>query len=292
MTAQVLVIGSNGQLGSSIRNQTNLINSEFTFFFADRNIIDLSNISSIDEFFSMKKFKIIINCGAFTNVDGAEREKELCDKVNNQAVQRIAYFARKHHSKFIHISTDYVFNGQSSHPYLESDNPIPINNYGLSKFLGEKSLIQKMNENAIVIRTGWLYSEFGKNFLKTMIRLAKDRDSISVVNDQIGTPTYAVDLAKAILKIIGTPSFLCDSFNSDILHYSNLGSASWYEFASKIFEFSGINITLKPIKSSEYEVAATRPKYTVLDNNKIQQQFNLTINHWEDSLKDCIKKIN
>jgi len=125
-----------------------------------------------------------------------------------------------------------------------------------------------------------------------MIRLAKDRDSISVVNDQIGTPTYAVDLAKAILKILQTPSFMSDSFNSDILHYSNLGSASWYEFASKIFEFSGINIALKPIKSSEYEFAAPRPKYTVLDNNKIQQQFNLTINHWEDSLRDCIKKIN
>jgi len=292
MTAQVLVIGSNGQLGSSIRNQTNLINSEFTFFFVDRNTIDLSNISSIDDFFSMQKFKIIINCGAFTNVDGAEREKELCDQVNNQAVQRIAYFAKKHHSKFVHISTDYVFNGQSSQPYLESDNPIPINHYGLSKFLGEKSLIQKMNKNAIVIRTSWLYSEFGKNFLKTMIRLAKDRESISVVNDQIGTPTYAVDLAKAILKIIQAPSFMSDSFNSDILHYSNLGSASWYEFASKIFEFSGINIELKPIKSSEYEFAAPRPKYTVLDNNKIQQKFNLTINHWEDSLKDCIKKIN
>jgi len=164
MTAQVLVIGSNGQLGSSIRNQTNLINSKFTFFFADRNTIDLSNISSIDHFFSMKKFKIIINCGAFTNVDGAEREKELCDQVNNQAIQRIAYFAKNHNSKFIHISTDYVFNGQSSRPYLESDNPIPINNYGLSKFLGEKSLIQKMNKNAIVIRTS--------GFILSLVRIS------------------------------------------------------------------------------------------------------------------------
>ena len=228
-----------------------------------------------------------MNCAAYTDVNKAEEEFASADEVNHLAVKNLGLIAKKHQLKLIHISTDYVFDGNSSIPYKESDSTNPQNAYGISKLNGEKALLEINPGNSMIIRTSWLYSEFGNNFVKTMLRLSAEKEQISVVSDQIGSPTYAKDLALAILQII--PEI--NNNATQIYHYANKGTCSWFQFASAIIELAQQNCEVLPIPSSAFKTKAKRPKYSLLDTDKIQHTFNLEIPNWEDSLRECVLKL-
>ncbi len=283
----VLVTGSNGQLGQSLKKIASQY-PQYEISFATRSDIDLSDC--IAQFFQGKQFDLIINCAAYTAVDKAESEAELADQINHLAVQQLAEIAKQQHAKLIHISTDYVFNGQQCRPYIEMDDVEPQGIYGLTKLKGEQAVSKIMADNALIIRTSWVYSEFGNNFVKTMLRLASDRDSLSVIFDQVGTPTYATDLAKTIMTIIQNEAFQ-QEFSSDIVHYSNEGVCSWYDFAKTIFELSGIECDVSPIETKDYPTPATRPHYSLLNKAKIKQDFDVVIPYWKDSLQQCLKAL-
>lgn len=275
---KILVTGANGQLGSEL----NVLSSkypQYEWYFADRTKITLDNLELLKNQLNEINPDIILNCGAYTAVDKAEAEKELAFTVNHLAVEIIAKYAENKKAKLIHISTDYVFDGSSSTALTEDAETNPINIYGASKRAGEISCL-KENPDSIIIRTSWVYSKFGNNFVKTMQRLMQERESINVVNDQIGSPTYAADLAQAIMEIIESPNWI-----SGIYNYSNEGEISWYEFALSIKEFGGYDCQIGGIPSASYPTPAKRPEFSLLDKKKIKEVYNLNIPDYNDSLK-------
>jgi len=293
---RILVTGRNGQLGRSIHKivyEENKFNqSTRHFVFVGREELDLSNGNNIAHYFENNVFDVIINCAAYTAVDKAEKEKDLANQVNCLAIRQLAQIAKKQKAKLIHISTDYVFDGVSNYPYKETDYTNPINIYGQTKLDGEKAIREIMPTDAIIIRTSWVYSEFGNNFVKTILKLGREKDEISVVNDQIGSPTYATDLADAILAIIGTKEFKKNDQVMQIFHYSNEGELSWYEFAKEILKESKIDCEVNPIKTLEYPTPAKRPINTLLKKDKILEFSDIKIHYWKKSIQACIKNIN
>jgi len=292
---RILVTGKNGQLGRSIQNivntDTKIGNNQSLndFIFVGREDLDLSSKSSISYYFSNNdKFDLIINCAAYTQVDRAEQEAELANQINHLAVKQLASIASNKQSRLIHISTDYVFDGESNKLYLETDTPNPINVYSRTKLAGEKALQTVMPMNALIIRTSWVYSEYHNNFVKTMLRLGKERDEVSVVSDQIGSPTYAADLADAILEIIKHKKFRDVAQTTQIYNYSNEGKISWYEFAKEIFKLAEIDCKVSPITTQQYPTPAKRPRNTLMKKDKIVKVFNIKISHWKSSLNTCM----
>ena len=285
---KILVTGANGQLGRSIHKI--VINNELrnVFVFVGRGELDFSQNVNIEKYFKENSFDVVVNCAAYTAVDKAESEIELTNQINHLAVRKLAEIAYKKNIKLIHISTDYVFDGSGSKPYKETDKTNPINVYGKTKLAGEKALQEAMPTNAIIIRTSWVYSEYGNNFVDTMLKLGKKRDKLNVVNDQIGSPTYATDLANAILKIIENKNYQTKSPATEIYHYSNKGKVSWYEFAKEIFELADIHCAVKPITTKQYPTPAKRPKNTFMNKAKIAKTFSVGISDWKESLNTCI----
>lgn len=288
---KILVTGKNGQLGKSIYKIVSQSKQGNEFIFVGRTELDLANENSINNYFIHHNFDVIINCAAYTSVDGAESETKLADKINHLVPKHIAEITKKQNAKLIHISTDFVFDGKRSKPYIESDDTNPVNNYGKTKLAGEVEIKKIMTNNATIIRTGWVYSEFGNNFVDTMLRLGTSSNNIKVINDQIGSPTYASDLAKAIVGIIDSEKLSIGTFTTQVYHYTNLGQCNWYEFAKAIFSYSNINCNVIPIATEEYPLPAKRPKFSVFNKDKIIKTFNLGIPKWEESLKQCIELI-
>ena len=288
---KILVTGKNGQLGRSIQNLiSNYDHHEFTF--VGREELNLTSSESISRYLDAHfHFDVIINCAAYTAVDSAEDEVDVADQVNHLAVKQLAEFANSQNAKLIHISTDYVFDGKNESLYLESDNPNPINVYGKTKLLGENVVLETMANNAVLIRTSWVFSEFGSNFVKTMLKLGYEKNEINVVSDRLGSPTYASDLAKAILHIILNDNFNKKSFPTEIFHFSNMGETSWSMFTMKIFEIANLPCRVVSITSDQYPTHALRPKNTTLSKEKIRSHFKLLIPTWQQSLKECLKEI-
>lgn len=279
----VLVTGSKGQLGLALASLENVF-LNYNFFFTDKSELDITNFKAVSVFISKNKIEVLINCAAYTNVDKAEDEPDLANKINHLAVKNLAEIAKKQQLKLIHISTDYVFDGNSNTPYIEKENTNPQNVYGTSKLNGERALLKVNPPNAVIIRTAWLYSSFGKNFVKTIRKLSAEKESISVISDQIGSPTYACDLAKVILQI--TP--LIKDKGAQIYHYANGGACSWFQFAEEIVKISKNNCKIVPVTTAQFKTVAKRPKFSLLDSHKIQKIFDIKISHWKEALKICI----
>ncbi|MDP5200694.1 dTDP-4-dehydrorhamnose reductase [Flavobacterium sp. DG2-3] len=275
---KILVTGANGQLGSEL-NVLSENYKNYNWFFADRKNVTLDNLDLLKNQLNEIKPDVIFNCGAYTAVDKAESEKDLAFKVNHLAVELIARYSVENNVKLIHISTDYVFDGSSSIALSEKSQTNPINVYGKSKLAGEVACL-KENPESIIIRTSWVYSKFGNNFVKTMQRLMQERDEINVVNDQIGSPTYATDLAQAMIDIIEFSEWIPGIFN-----YSNEGEISWYEFALSIKELGGYNCIVEGIPSSSYPTPAKRPSFSLLNKEKIKTVYDLKIPNYKESLK-------
>jgi dTDP-4-dehydrorhamnose reductase len=283
----VLVTGSNGQLGSELKFLDNkFLMLNYKCFFTDKNSLDISNFNKVKNFCIKNKITNIINCAAYTAVDSAEDEKVLANSINHIAVQQLATISKELDISLIHISTDYVFDGNSCKPYSEDDTTNPNGIYGQTKLDGEKAIISINPANSIIIRTSWLYSNFGNNFVKTMISLSEKFDNLGIIYDQVGTPTNAKDLAKTILEIL--PRIINNKV--EIYHYSNEGVISWYDFAKAIFELKCIDIEVNPLQSFEYPAKAIRPYYSVLNKTKIKKDFGINIAYWKDSLKRGIDK--
>jgi dTDP-4-dehydrorhamnose reductase len=284
----VLVTGANGQLGQAIQFIAGNY-PEITFVFCDSKKLDITNPDSIDAIFQEVKPDFCINTAAYTAVDKAESEPEKAFLINATGAKNVAIACKAHTSTLLHVSTDFVFDGTKTIPYNEVDIPNPTGVYGQTKLEGEKA-IQAILEHYYIIRTSWVYSQFGANFMKTMLRLGSERDTLSVVNDQIGTPTHAVDLAEALVQIIITSLSFGEGRGEayGIYNFSNEGQCSWYDFAKKIFEVNNIAIDLKPIPTSSYPTPAQRPKYSVLDKTKIKTAFGIEILDWEQLLRDLI----
>ena len=279
---RILVTGANGQLGQSILEQSKNY-KEIECFFVTRNELDITNEELINHYFEDKSFDFVINCAAYTAVDKAEDDQENAYLVNAKATEFLAKITNEKGIPFIHVSTDYVFDGTESVPRLETDQTNPLGVYGQTKLDGENLALEN-NPKTIILRTAWVYSRFGNNFVKTMLRLFNDKDSISVVADQIGSPTNAIDLADAILTIVSK-----DDLTYGIFNYSNEGECSWFEFAQKIKEFSNSTIEINPVPTSAYPTKAKRPAYSLLDKSKIKEVYQLDIPTWEDSLKEELK---
>jgi len=284
---KILVTGANGQLG----NELKVLAPSFPacyFIFTDIAELDITNEEETDLLISKEQPVVIVNCAAYTAVDKAEQEPDLAFLINDKAVGNLARAASKNNALLIHISTDYVFDGKGYKPYAEDDPVNPVSLYARSKQAGEQQ-VQSFAKKALILRTSWLYSEFGSNFVKTMIRYGKERGKLNVVYDQTGTPTYARDLAKTIMEII-TKGPECTGV--EIFHYSNEGVSSWYDFAKTIMELSGIPCIIDPIETKDYPLPATRPFYSVFNKSKIKQRLQLEIPYWKDSLKECIRRLN
>ncbi len=280
---KVLVTGAHGLLGQSIKSYQNQF-LNYHFFFAEKDKLDITSKEKIKDFVVEYSIDIIINCAAYTNVDGAELASKKADELNFQAVKNLAEVAKSHEVSLVHISTDYVFDGNSKVPYLETDDLNPQNVYGVTKLKGE-NILKKINpNNSIIIRTAWLYGEYGNNFVKTMLKLFSERDCISVVSDQIGTPTYAMDLANTILQIASN----INCKNVEVYHYTNSGFCSWYDFAKEILMLTKHKCAIKPVTSINYPTEARRPKFSLLNTEKIQYEFNIEIPNWKDSLNKCV----
>jgi dTDP-4-dehydrorhamnose reductase len=280
---KILVTGSNGQLGSELKVLSENFDAEFIF--TDREELDITNADAVNEFITSTKPDFVINGAAYTAVDKAESDTDTAYLINAEAVANIAIAAKNNQSKLIQISTDFVFDGSKNTPYKEDDGTNPLNVYGKSKLQGEHLCLQN-NPDAIIIRTSWLYSSFGNNFVKTMLRLSAERNELKVIYDQTGTPTYARDLALAILHIISHENL---KTTSGVFHFSNLGVCSWFDFATEIVSLSKNNCKVFPIETFEYPTPATRPHYSVLNKRKITETFGLEIPYWRDSLKNCFK---
>ena len=283
----LLITGSQGQLGSELARLEKIF-PNLTFFFTDRRSLDITNFEDVEKFVSENNITVIINCAAYTNVDEAENEPISANKINHLSVKNLAEIAKKYAIKLIHISTDYVFDGTSKTPYLENSETNPQNEYGNSKLKGELAIKEVNPVNSIIIRTSWLYSNYRINFVKKILKLSKEKESISVVSDQIGSPTNARDLAKTILQIVP----LIDCGDVQLYHYSNKGNSSWFEFAQEIVLISKMKCSVKPILSKDFKTKAYRPTFSKLNTAKIEEEFNILIPTWQDSLKGCIKKLN
>ena len=276
----ILVTGGNGQLGSELKEIAPNY-QDYNFLFTDVKDLDITNHITVAAFIERNNITAIINCAAYTAVDKAESEPELSDAINHLAVANFAQIAKEKNIKLIHISTDYVFDGNNYKPYVETDIPNPKSVYGQTKLDGEQAMQQINPANSIIIRTSWVYSKFGNNFVKTMLRLAENKDEISVVADQIGSPTNAADLAKAILMLL--PQI--ENTSPEIYHYSNEGVCSWYDFAQAIFEISNSQTLVNPIETAQYPTPAKRPEVSVLNKKKIKTAYGLKIESWYLSLK-------
>jgi len=284
---RILITGANGQLGNEMRLLANEYEN-FTFDFTDIDELDLCNAEAVMEYCERTKPSYIINCAAYTAVDRAEDDIELCRKVNRDAVENIAKAATFVGAKILHVSTDYVFDGTNTTPYLETDPVCPATAYGRTKLEGEQALAANCKD-FVILRTAWLYSIYGNNFVKTMIRLGKEKESINVVSDQVGNPTYARDLADALMDIVSASEK--GNFIPGIYHYSDEGICSWYEFTLKIHELAGITTCkVNPIASKDYPAKAPRPAYSALSKEKIKADYGIHIPTWEESLADCIAK--
>jgi len=279
---KALVTGGNGQLAQSLKDVVNH-QDELDVDFQDLPDLDITNKQQLESYFSNNELDYCINCAAYTAVDLAEEQSDLAYAVNAEGPKYLAEVCQKHQVTLIHISTDFVFDGQKRIPYLETDAPNPLSVYGASKLQGERS-IQETTEAYFIIRTSWLYSEYGKNFIKTMLSLSETLNEISVVSDQIGSPTYAGDLAEVLIQIV-----LSSSTNYGVYHYSNSGTISWYDFAVEIFKQFGKTIEVKPIKTKDYPTAAKRPKFSALNTIKIENNFDCTIKDWQRSLNKVIQ---
>ncbi|MBD0404477.1 dTDP-4-dehydrorhamnose reductase [Flammeovirga sp. EKP202] len=282
----ILVTGKNGQLGSEIQELSYNL-QQFTFFFTDIGELDITNKSSVLSYFKENNIKLVINCAAYTAVDNAEDELDIADKVNNHAVNNLVRAAEINDAYIIHISTDYVFDGTNHSPYIESEITSPIGVYGQTKLDGEKHVINS-STRGVVIRTSWVYSKFGNNFVKTMMRLGKDRDELGVIADQVGTPTHAKDLAEVCLTLLSNQQLWSES--NEIYHFSNDGVCSWYDFAFEIMRQNNISCTINPIGTEDYPTKAKRPSYSVLNKNKIKKQFNIKGKHWTVALEEMLSK--
>lgn len=282
---KVLVTGSNGQLGSELKDLVSVYPG-FEFVFLDRNDLDLIDLSQVDRIFDQHQPSFFINCAAYTAVDKAEEDQERALLINAQAVERIAANCKKHECRLIHISTDYVFNGISDQPFQVDDLKGPLNIYGKTKLAGEE-LAQKENEEVIIIRTSWVYSSYGKNFVKTMMRLMQEKESINVVNDQLGSPTYAADLAQAIMEILRSGKWI-----PGIYHFSNEGIISWYDFAVEIKALIHSYCLVNPVGSDSYPTPAQRPRYSALNIDKIRQTYSISPRNWKESLGECVRKLS
>ena len=285
---RVLITGSNGQLGSEFKElHTEFENIEYIF--KDLPELDICDIESLNSFIVNENINAIVNCAAYTAVDKAEENAEIAARVNSTGVCNLVEALNKVNGKLIHISTDYVFDGNNSRPYVESDPVCPVCVYGETKRDGELAVINSKIDG-IVIRTSWLYSTFGNNFLKTIFRIGKEKQFLNVISDQIGTPTYARDLAKVCLEILSLSHNEKINKNGKIYHYSNEGLTSWYDFAVTIMEIAGMDCKVQAIQTKDYPTLAKRPHYSVLNKTKIKEDFNIEIPHWKESLKDCINK--
>ncbi|MCK9269092.1 MAG: dTDP-4-dehydrorhamnose reductase [Bacteroidales bacterium] len=281
----ILVTGSNGQLGNSIREIAGSF-PQYHFHFTDIDELDITDAQAVKKMVKEHDIRCIMNAAAYNAVDRAESEPQVANLLNAEAVGNLALAAAQADALFIHVSTDYVFDGTSHQPISEDQVPKPISAYARSKYAGEQQALS-LNKKTVVVRTSWLYSEYGSNFMKSMIRLGKEREALGVVYDQIGTPTYAGDLADALLLLL--PEF--DKLSKpEIFHYSNEGVAGWYDFAVAIHKLAGITCNVKPIRTSEYPLPAPRPMYSVMAKEKIKNSFGITIPHWRESLERCMTK--
>ena len=281
----VLVTGANGQLGIALRSIPDGF-AGFEFYFTDVDTLDICDKAQVGAFVKSHNIDVIVNCAAYTAVDRAENETELCWRINRDAVSNIGEVAASAGVKVIHVSTDYVFDGCGTRPYREDDVTNPASVYGASKLAGEQALLE-VCPDSVIIRTAWLYSETGNNFVKTMLRLGAERDMLGVVADQKGTPTYAGDLAEAIMKVMTAERFV-----PGIYHYTNEGVCTWYEFAVRIFEIAGITCDVSPLTTAEYPTPAKRPAYSVLDKAKIVDTYGIQIPVWEKSLANCLRNLS
>jgi len=281
---KILVTGANGQLGKELRDIASNF-PEFEFLFLSREDLPIHHYELVRNTFDGFKPDYCVNCAAYTAVDKAEQEIELANIINAESVGILAAISREHHCKFIHISTDYVFSGDSPKPYVEIDTTCPVSVYGKTKLAGELEAL-KQNQDTIIIRTSWVYSYYGNNFVKTMMRLMRERAEISVVNDQIGSPTWAADLASFIIHIISFPEW-----HAGIYHFSNTGEISWYDFAVEIKKLIKSNTIIHPIPTSAYPTPAQRPAFSLLDKSKIKTVFGYTPPDWKQSLKQCIDRL-
>lgn len=282
----ILVTGAYGQLGSEIKELATKYTS-YNFIFTDIEELDICNYLEVAHFIEVNKISIIINCAAFTAVDKAEEQFEIADKINHLAVANFSQIARDNDIKLVHVSTDYVFDGTNYKPYIEADIPNPQSVYGRTKLDGELAMEYINPANSIIIRTSWVYSKYGNNFVKTMLRLGKVQEELNVVADQIGTPTYAGDLAQTILDIL--PKL--DNETVELYHYSNEGVCSWYDFAKAVFEISNMTVTLSPIESKQYQTPVKRPFYSVMNKTGIKKAYHIEIPHWKESLMTMFKEI-
>ena len=279
----ILITGSNGQLGSEIRELSS--NYSYNFFFTDRNNIDITSKDSIRSFCQTNNINVIINCAAYTAVDKAESDELNADLINRKAVKKLALVSQELNIKLIHISTDYVFDGRNFKPYCEEFQTNPQGVYGKTKLDGENEMRDINPKNSIIIRTSWVYSSFGNNFVKTMLRLGSEKESLGVIFDQVGTPTYARDLAKTILDIL--PKI--ENSKVEIYNYSNEGVLSWYDFAKEIMKMAKLDCKINPIETFQYPTPAKRPHYSLLNKSRIKSTFNIEITYWKDSLDECLK---
>ena len=279
----ILVTGADGQLGNELRN----ISGNFPddrFFFTDVAELDITNPDAVNDFFETNRIQTVINCAAYTAVDKAESDESTATLINATAVGYLAEACNKADATLIHVSTDYVYDGCACKPYSEDHRTAPASAYGRSKLAGEQAALSA--RGSVVIRTSWLYSSFGANFVKTMLRLGRERETLNVIFDQVGTPTYAADLAQAIMTIAGQAEN--GGLQPGIFHYSNEGVCSWYDFAHEIMQQAGLPCVVKPIETKDYPTPATRPHYSVLNKARIKSAYQLVIPHWKDSLSRCL----
>ncbi|PID89345.1 MAG: dTDP-4-dehydrorhamnose reductase [Bacteroidia bacterium] len=285
----ILITGSNGQLGKELQQQA-VKSPKNNYIFTDIDTLDITSFEAIQQFIQGKNIDFIINCAAYTNVDNAEDDTATANLLNGTAAGYLAQVADENNITLLHISTDYVFSGTAKQPYNETDTPAPNTAYGKSKLKGEQ-LVQKYCKRHIIVRTAWLYSPFGKNFLKNMIALGQQKNELGVVADQIGTPTYAFDLASCLLKMVEIIAKKEDENLYGIYHFTNEGICSWFDFAERIQEIAQNNCIVKPLKSHEFKTKAPRPYYSVLNKSKIKRTFGFEIPEWSDRVEHCIKRL-
>jgi dTDP-4-dehydrorhamnose reductase len=290
MNSKILVTGANGQLGNEIRRLCRNFPG-LEFIFTDVDMLDITNPDAVSVFMEASRPAIVVNCAAYTNVDGAEVNVKNVRKINSLAPQVLAAACAMQDAFLIHISTDYVFDGESTKPYKEEDETNPISVYGNSKLEGEEK-IKTVFDNYLIIRTSWMYSEFGHNFVRSIIALAKERESLEIVSDQFGSPTYARDLANCIIDIIIKSILNPKAYLPGIYHYANQGTCSWFDFAQEILNITDIkSCKLIPVSTDQYPAVAKRPKYSVLDTSKVRESFGIGIPNWRDSLRECLSSI-
>ena len=280
----ILITGANGQLGSEIK-KIHKTYPQHRFFFTDVQELDISNAREVKNYIEAKQIETVINCAAYTAVDKAEEEESKAHLINGEAPGILAHAISQQKGKLIHVSTDYVFNGKTYTPYKETDQPNPDGAYGRTKRAGEEAILDN-NTNAFIVRTSWLYSEYGKNFVKTMIRLGKEKEDIGVISDQVGSPTYALDLASFVLKLAQL-----EAEGTTIYHYSNEGVCSWYDLAVEIMNYKGYQCQVKALETHEYPTPASRPPYSVLNKTKIKYDLSIDVPHWRSSLEKCLDNL-